>query len=813
MKGKFLIIDVSLTVRMDIAEALAAEGFTAVVCADLESAKRAMHSERYEYLILDALLPDGAGLDFLFEVKTQPANPPPSVLFFGPESDSDEHWRQRRVRADLYIQKPYDMERIIHWARSPRPRGATDNRRRVFVIDDSVTYRKQMCAALLAEGFDVAEAATGEECLARIASIRPDAVIIDGVLPGIDGTTVVSRLKSDTALRSIPCLLLTAAEGAEDEKRALDAGADGYVRKSEDLGLILVRLTALLRSTQSGANEGIPSLLGPRRILAVDDSMTYLNELGSQLGQEGYEVILAQSGDEALTLLGVYDIECILLDLIMPGLSGHETCRRIKQSPRWRDIPLVMLTARDDRDAMIEGINAGADDYIAKSGDFEVLKARLRAQLRRKHFEDESRRIREELVRTETEARFQKLIYSNIIGVVFGDLAGHFTDANDAFLRMLDYSRSELKAGKLRSEVLTPPEWRDRDAQAMLELRRTGSVTPFQKELLRKDGSRLPVTLGLVLLEGSEMMVGFVLDRTEQVIAEGEARKHTEAIEQANRDLAHAKEQAEQSSRAKSSFLANMSHELRTPLNSIIGFAELLYDGLVLPGSPEHQEFLGEILTSGRHLLQLINDILDLSKVEAGKLEFRPRAVNIEKVIGEVIGVLRPTASVKKILIQIEVQPDLGEVIIDADRLKQVLYNYLSNALKFTSAEGKIVVRVCAEGCDVFRLEVEDTGIGIAQEDLARLFADFQQLDAGTAKRHAGTGLGLALTKRLVEAQGGQVGARSALGRGSNFYAQFPRQPATGEVTRELDGAKDPDTWTDHDTSSAVSRPAFAQRR
>jgi signal transduction histidine kinase len=226
--------------------------------------------------------------------------------------------------------------------------------------------------------------------------------------------------------------------------------------------------------------------------------------------------------------------------------------------------------------------------------------------------------------------------------------------------------------------------------------------------------------------------------------------------------------------RLKSEFLANMSHELRTPLNAIIGFAELLHDGQVDPGSPTHKEFLGDILTSGRHLLQLINDVLDLTKVEAGKLEVRPEVVDVARLVGEVVAILRMTAAKKQIRIVTELDPGVANLTIDPARLKQVAYNYLSNALKFTPAGGSITLRVMPDGAERFRLEVQDTGIGIAPADLGRLFVEFQQLEAGAAKHHQGTGLGLALTRRLVESQGGSVGVQSSVGQGSTFHASLP---------------------------------------
>ncbi len=257
-------------------------------------------------------------------------------------------------------------------------------------------------------------------------------------------------------------------------------------------------------------------------------------------------------------------------------------------------------------------------------------------------------------------------------------------------------------------------------------------------------------------------------------------------------------QQAEELTRAsayKSQFLANMSHELRTPLNAIIGFTQLLHDEEVGPLEEQQKEFLGDVLRSGRHLLQLINDVLDLSKVEAGKLEFRPERVDLTKLVDEVLAVLRTAASARRARLSWDIDPSLQEVIVDPARLKQVLYNYLSNALKFTPEGGTVSIRLTAEGEERFRLEVEDTGQGIAPEDLARLFVEFHQIYDDTSKSRGGTGLGLALTKRLVEAQGGRVGVRSAVGKGSTFFAVLPRKagvpaPApSAELRISTDGA------------------------
>jgi signal transduction histidine kinase len=203
----------------------------------------------------------------------------------------------------------------------------------------------------------------------------------------------------------MPCLLLTGSEDSREELRALDAGADAFVRKDESIMLILARLSAMLRSAGGQkAEHATASLSGPKKILAVDDSETYLQQLAEGLRADGYELVLARSGEEALQLLQVQPVDCILLDVIMPGIGGQETCRRIKRVPGLRDIPIIMLTAVEDSDAMIKGLSAGADDYIAKSSDLDVLRARVLAQIRRKQFEEENRLIREHLLRAELEA-------------------------------------------------------------------------------------------------------------------------------------------------------------------------------------------------------------------------------------------------------------------------------------------------------------------------------------------------------------------------------------------------------------------------
>jgi PAS domain S-box-containing protein len=747
---------------MDISEALQSAGFDTVLCADLRSAREALAREGCALVVLDILLPDGDGLDFLKELRSSPATAQIPVLLLSTEAEVKNRVRGMGAGADEYIGKPYDLGQVVARARALTRADSSDgvgSGRRVLLIDDSVTFRKELKLSLEAAGYSVREAATGEEGLALAAADRPDAVVVDGMLPGIDGATVVRRLKSDTALRSTPCLLLTAAEGTNDELRAFEAGADAYVRKSEDLGIILVRLAALLRGAIVAGGETNPSLLGPKRLLAVDDSITYLQELGSQLRQEGYDVVLAKSGEEALELLEVQPVDCILLDLIMPGLSGQDTCRRIKQRVEWRNIPLVMLTARDDRDGMIEGINAGADDYIAKSADFDVLKARLRAQLRRKHFEDENRRIREQLVRRETEARFQRLIHSNIIGVILGDIGGRLTDANDTFLTMLGYSRAELESGKLRWDEQTPSEWREQTKTAVEQLRSVGSATPYENEYFRKDGSRQPTMVGLVLMEDSDTIVGFVLDRTEQRLAEEKLKRYAVALEESNREL--------------ESFSYSVSHDLRAPLRHVQGYIELLTrETAASQLSDKAQRHLQTITDASIEMGQLIDDLLAFSRLN--HVTLHESHVGLDGLVQATVRDLETTTQGRNIDWNIAPLP---QVIGDPSALKQVLVNLIGNAVKYSRPRDPAQIEIGCAGEEDGRmiLFVRDNGVGFDMQYAHKLFGVFQRLHR--ADEFEGTGIGLAIVQRVIARHHGRVWAEGTLDRGATFY--FTLRPAT----------------------------------
>ena len=390
----------------------------------------------------------------------------------------------------------------------------------------------------------------------------------------------------------------------------------------------------------------------------------------------------------------------------------------------------------------------------------------------------DQKRLEEQIAQRNRELTEASTFMNNVLessteySIIAKDLNGNILTWNEGARRNYGYDAEEMVGSKNSRILHSSEDIESGSVQALLDQAfRTGKAEGVF-ERVRKGGGRFTASVAVTLRRDADgTPIGYLLiskDITEQKALEEQLRRKNDELEEQYRRV-------QEANRLKSEFLANMSHELRTPLNAIIGFTELIHDAKAGPVSTDQMEFLGDILTSSRHLLQLINDVLDLAKVESGKMEFRPERLDIPRVLGEVRDILRSLSLSKRIPIGIEVAPGFGQVTVDPAKLKQVLYNYLSNALKFTPDGGRVTLRVKPEGEDAFRLEVEDTGIGIKPADVGRLFVEFQQLDASAAKKYPGTGLGLALTKRIVEAQGGNVGVESAPGGGSIFYAVLPR--------------------------------------
>lgn len=358
------------------------------------------------------------------------------------------------------------------------------------------------------------------------------------------------------------------------------------------------------------------------------------------------------------------------------------------------------------------------------------------------------------------------------------NLDGKILIWNEGAKQMYGYTAPEI-IGKNESVIHHPENIEQGKLQSIYATVRQTGKWDGELQLVRKDGSLFTALVTITLRQSlKQIPIGYTVisrDLTESVKLLQKLKMSEEMLHAKNTELEKKILEVQKANRLKDEFLANMSHELRTPLNGIIGFTEMMYDNKVGPISAIHKEYLGDILTSSRQLLVLINDVLDVAKIESGKIEFFPVSVELDTIVYEVRDVFNSILTNKELQLSIYVDPSVNNVYIDPGKFKQILSNYLSNACKFTPRKGKIDVRILPEGSNSFRLEVQDNGIGIRKKDLTRLFLEFEQLDAGPAKSYPGTGLGLSLVRRIVEAQGGHVGVESCFKKGSTFFAVLLR--------------------------------------
>lgn len=378
----------------------------------------------------------------------------------------------------------------------------------------------------------------------------------------------------------------------------------------------------------------------------------------------------------------------------------------------------------------------------------------------------EAATVERERARAEKRSERQEVLYRSIIEHAADAVttildSGRIVLANSATSQLLGLPAEDL-VGERISRFIPTNLLRDTIAHAARALE-SGSVAELV--VRRADGGEVPVEVSFVHGEYDESGVTTLIAR--------DIGAH-KAIEEA---LRSARDAAQSAARAKDELLASMSHELRTPLNAVIGLSSVLQTGLHGPLEPKQLEYVGQIESSGRHLLDVITTILDLAKAEANKLEPRFAPVEVTELVHGALGLVGELGVGKGIAVSASIDPLLPRVHVDALRARQVLLNLLSNAVKFTPAGGRITVDAVREG-DAVAVTVSDTGIGIAPDDLERIFEPFEQADSSLARRYEGTGLGLALSRSLAELLGGSLTVRSSPGEGSHFTARFPIDPS-----------------------------------
>jgi two-component system cell cycle sensor histidine kinase PleC len=500
-------------------------------------------------------------------------------------------------------------------------------------------------------------------------------------------------------------------------------------------------------------------------VLVVDDEPKILTSVRDLL-EDDFVVSTANDAASALRVLEQREVAVIVSDQRMPGVSGDQFLRMAEERSQ---ATRVLITGYSDVEALVRAVNDGhIYAYVAKPWDAKDFKNTVARAA--EHY-DLTREVHE------SEQRFRSLFEDAPIGYIEINREAAITAVNRAANALLGYSHGDL-SGKCLWHLMRSEHRGNLQVAFGRGSGETLATDVREQEFIHRGGELITVELHQSPIANHagevEGLRAAILDISARKMAEQNAKKYALELAIKNEELEQVLQRAHQASAIKGQFLAKMSHELRTPLNGIIGLCQIIYDGVVGVIQPEQKEYLGDVLASSMHLLGLVNDLLDLEKVASGKMDFYSETIDPERLLKEVKDVLRPLADEKKISVGLEVDPTLQTVFTDPGRAKQVLYNYLSNAIKFTPDGGAVRVIAVREGIGMFRLAVSDTGPGIGADDIPRLFADFQQLDVTRKTPSQGAGLGLALTKRIVEAQGGTVGVRSTLGKGSTFFAVLP---------------------------------------
>jgi len=534
-------------------------------------------------------------------------------------------------------------------------------------------------------------------------------------------------------------------------------------------------------------------------ILIVDDRAENLLALEAILEPLHQQLIRASSGEEALRRLLERDFALILLDVQMPGMNGFETARLIKSRERTKYIPIIFLTAISKEEAYVfEGYSVGAVDYLFKPFQPEILRSKVAAfvdlYVRQKNVAAKEALVRESERRElelrhmreiwESQARFREVVTSALDAIILFDDSANITLFNSAAERMFVCPSSDAVGSPIAR--FFPDEPKAVDQLRAFAEGRDGGEGPAPAANLRSlsarraNGESFPIEVSVSLLKSPRdtTYTLIVRDVSERVGHEEMLKQQAVSLASTMRELTtlndelnERQQDLERAMTARSRFYASMSHELRTPINAVLGYSTLLLENIYGPLNEKQREGIERTHKAAKHLLELVNDVLDLSKIEAGKIDLRLQPVSFPSLIEDLFVTVRPLADQYGSTLRIDHTGDSIRVVSDPRRVRQILLNLLSNAIKFGRGKPIRVALQRREDNGVI-VEVIDEGEGIGPEDQERIFQEFVQL--GKTQLTEGTGLGLPISRRLAELLRGSLTLESEPGRGSTFRLSLP---------------------------------------
>lgn len=655
---------------------------------------------------------------------------------------------------------------------------------RILILEDNLDDVELMKYELKAAGlvFESMQVDTKKDFEHALANFKPNLILADYALPEFNGLEALAVLKESAS--DVPFILVSGAIGEEVAAEIVNRGASDFVMKSRMFRLREVARSAVTEfNKMSKAQEdreialhriesSKPSLEPwserPAKVLILedrsDDVLLIRNSLHKDLGD--FEDRVVETEQDFRAQLKEFEPDVILADFSLPSFDGLSAMKiREQQCP---DIPFLFVSSIIGEDVAIESLKLGVTDYVMKD-----KLSRIGPAVKRALSESRERRLRQatEGILAERQEMIRCILECASDAIITMDESGVLTSINPAFTGMFGYTEEESIGQAFKKFV---------PSLSLDDLRcTTPNCARVETVAKNKLGTAFAVDISLkeIVVHGNTLLTATIRDITETNQLHERLKEQVADLEELNRELKEARDQAQQALVMKSQFVANISHEIRTPMSGVLGMSELL---LMSDLDQESHVISEHIYLSAKSLLSIVNDILDFSKLEAGKVQLEKRPFAVDHLIEQVVQSIKPAAAPKKIEIETDIDGKIpAELFGDDGRIKQTLLNLAHNAIKFTE-QGLVKISAKYEKSDNENVHVvfsvEDSGIGIPEDVQRHLFLPFVQADSSTTRRFGGTGLGLSICKSLVSLMSGELGVESEEGKGSKFWFSLPLQ-------------------------------------
>lgn len=632
----------------------------------------------------------------------------------------------------------------------------------LLIIEDNALNAEMAGELLKKAGHDVITTEDAVEGI-KLAKLKsPDLVLMDLGLPQMDGLTATRILKDDPLTRNIPVVAFTALVMKSDEQKAYGAGCSGFIPKPIDTGSFASTVEKFIAS-EANEQEIIKSadennefteavivhaseetkntnLVNKwHKILIVDDNEMNADLLREILEQVGQSSIIAYSGTEALQVLETDKVDLILLDIMMPGMSGFEAIKHLQNNPLTADIPVIFISALSETENIVKGLDLGSYGYITKPFNIDKLKAKVLSVLRIKDLQDQ--------IKSE-KSKLDLIFKFSADGIVLLNSAFEIISCNSRFAGWFGYSEEELDGKDLCSLIYTKQR---KDIDGCTDFVEAFSNYPDNratKEILIESNGEIK------LLEVSYSKIN-----PDEASAEGYVLLF--------RDITAWKEIEKQ----KETFVATLTHDLKTPIRAEIRALELLLNGNFGEMKTDQAKLVEDILGSSKYMFNMVDNLLAVYRYENGSVTLQKDVFDINSLISECVNELKYIISDKNQELSLNFGDTSSFINADALEIRRVIINLLSNALNYTQENGKIDIKTETNNGKI-SVTFEDNGRGLSSEEIKTIFERY----ASNAKkfRQVGTGLGLYLCKQVVEAHGGEINVESAEGAGSSFTFSLP---------------------------------------